>query len=234
MAQHQHALIRYAVLDRYLARRRSTREELMERCGQALERVTGEPRQLSDKTFYNDIRALREGLVLGRAADIRCVEGLYSYAEPGFSLFGTGQEELLRMEAQLEAMAVRAQQALRLLHQAGVDAAVLADVRALLDAGEPTPPPEGTVAQPSSRNPLKPVPPAAGGSGVVQGFWSKVKTTESDLKRDGPAPSGQGATEPVLQPVHTVVRPPLLRADGPKAGAGWLDRLMLVLHELMP
>jgi hypothetical protein len=224
-----------ATLDRCLARHRFTREELMERCARALEQVTGEPRQLSDKTFYNDIRALREGLVLGRAAPIRCVEGRYCYAEPGFTLFGAGHEELARMEALLEAMAVRAQQALRLLHQAGVDASVLAEVRALLALGEPVPPQPGTVAQPTPRT--SPAEEVHGlGKDVLTRFWHKVTDDTQAMLDDALTEPAQEDVAPmsVERPEGPQATRSPLYADRPKAGPGWLSRLVAALQEVVP
>lgn len=134
MAQHQHALVRYVTLDRCLSKFRLSKEELIDRCSDAVNRVTGDDRRLSEKTFFNDIRALREGVVLGREARIACVQGLYSYAEHGFSLFHAGEEkqELLTVQNELTRLQERARSAWERIQYLGIDSGTLEAIRALL------------------------------------------------------------------------------------------------------
>jgi|GEM_PF-3888355 len=137
MAQHQHALVRYVALDRCLSRLRLTKDELIARCSEAVSRVTGDDRRISEKTFYNDIRALREGIVLGREAPIVCTEGLYQYDEHGFSLFhaGTQDKEMKALQERLEALEIRAWLVLERIEAHGVDKRLVAEVRAILSDG---------------------------------------------------------------------------------------------------
>jgi hypothetical protein len=134
MAQHQYALVRYVALDRCLSRLRLTKDELIARCSEAVSRVTGDDRRISEKTFYNDIRALREGIVLGREAPIVCTEGLYQYDEHGFSLFRIGAEEkeMKALQERLEILERRAARVLERIEACGVDKRLAAEVRAIL------------------------------------------------------------------------------------------------------
>jgi hypothetical protein len=134
MAHHQHALVRYVTLDRCLSRLRLTKEELIDRCSEAVSLVTGDRRSISEKTFYNDIRALREGIVLSREAPIVCVQGRYQYGEQGFLLFHAGAEarELKALHERLEQLEDRARRALARIEDCGRDAKLVAEVRAIL------------------------------------------------------------------------------------------------------
>lgn len=132
MAHHQHALVRYVTLDRCLARFRLSKEELIDRCSEAVNRVTGDSRRLSEKTFFNDIRALREGIVLGREANVVCDDGRYSYAERGFTLFGAGKEEMIALCERLESFANRAQVAWQRIERSGLNQAAKAELKDLL------------------------------------------------------------------------------------------------------
>lgn len=134
MAQHQHALVRYVTLDRCLSKFRLSKEELIDRCSEAVNRVTGDDKRLSEKTFFNDIRALREGVVLGRVARIECMDGLYRYSDHGFSLFQAGEEELElhTVQLELERLQKRVRSAWVRISHSGIDAATLDVVRVLL------------------------------------------------------------------------------------------------------
>jgi hypothetical protein len=134
MAHHQHALVRYVTLDRCLSKLRLTKEELIDRCSEAISLVTGDHRSISEKTFYNDIRALREGIVLDREAPIECVQGRYQYGEQGFSLFHAGAEaqELKALHERLALLEYRARRALERIEDCGMEASLVAEVRAIL------------------------------------------------------------------------------------------------------
>jgi hypothetical protein len=132
MANHQHALVRYVTLDRCLARHRLTKEELIARCSAAVSDFTGDHRQLSERTFFNDLQALRDGIILGRCASILCTQGRYAYEVPGRSLFTAGDAEVERMARKLAAMEGRVQEALDLLHFRNAPPEVLAEMRDLL------------------------------------------------------------------------------------------------------
>lgn len=112
MAHHQQALIRYVTLDDCLGRLRLPKEELIERCSRAVDRLSGGGRGLSERTFFSDIKAMREGIVLGREAPIECVDGLYFYTEQGFTMFRAGAAEV---EELLERLADRERRALKAL-----------------------------------------------------------------------------------------------------------------------
>jgi len=112
MAHHQQALVRYVTLDDCLGRLRLPKEELIERCSRAVDRLSGGGRGLSERTFFSDIKAMREGIVLGREAPIECVDGLYFYTEQGFTMFRAGAAEV---EELLERLADREQRALKAL-----------------------------------------------------------------------------------------------------------------------
>jgi hypothetical protein len=132
MANHQHALVRYVTLDRCLSRHRLTKEELIARCSAAVSDVTGDHRQLSERTFFNDLQALRDGIILGRCASILCTQGRYAYEEQGRSLFTAGDAEVERMARRLAAMEGRVQEALDLLQYRNAPPEVLAEMRNLL------------------------------------------------------------------------------------------------------
>lgn len=134
MANHQHALVRYVTLDRCLSKRRLTKEELIDRCSEAVNRVTGDERRLSEKTFFNDIRAMREGIVLGREALIRCDQGLYQYEVHGFSLFHAGEEkrEFEAIRQELTRMQNRARLAWERIEASGIDRKTADSIRVLL------------------------------------------------------------------------------------------------------
>jgi len=132
MAHHQHALVRYVTLDRCLSRHRLTKEELIERCSAAVSDFTGDHRQLSERTFFNDLQALRDGIILGRSASIVCTEGRYAYAERGTSLFAAGHAEVDRLARRLAQMEEQALKALEHLKSHNAPAAVIAEVSALL------------------------------------------------------------------------------------------------------
>jgi len=132
MANHQHALVRYVTLDRCLSRHRLSKEELIARCSAAVSDVTGDHRQLSERTFFNDLQALRDGIILGRCASILCTQGRYAYEEQGRSLFTAGDAEVERMARRLAAMEGRVQEALDLLQYRNAPPEVLAEMRNLL------------------------------------------------------------------------------------------------------
>jgi hypothetical protein len=132
MANHQHALVRYVTLDRCLSRHRLTKEELIARCSAAVSDVTGDHRQLSERTFFNDLQALRDGIILGRCASILFTQGRYAYEEQGRSLFTAGDAEVERMARRLAAMEGRVQEALDLLQYRNAPPEVLAEMRNLL------------------------------------------------------------------------------------------------------
>lgn len=138
MAQHQHALVRYVTLDRCLSKFRLTKDELIDRCSDAVNRVSGDERRLSEKTFFNDIRALREGVVMGRMAPIRCSEGCYHYDEPGFSLFRAGKigEDLKRLDQRLENMVTAAANAWALIRDLDLPEKIKGQIRELLHSDE--------------------------------------------------------------------------------------------------
>jgi len=95
MALHQQALTRYVTLDGCMARMRLTKEELIDRCSLAVDRVSGSGRRISERTFYNDIKSMRDGLILGREAPIENRDGRYYYSDPEFKLFPAGQSDLV-------------------------------------------------------------------------------------------------------------------------------------------
>jgi hypothetical protein len=119
-------------LDRCLSRHRLTKEELIARCSAAVSDVTGDHRQLSERTFFNDLQALRDGIILGRCASILCTQGRYAYEEQGRSLFTAGDAEVERMARRLAAMEGRVQEALDLLQYRNAPPEVLAEMRNLL------------------------------------------------------------------------------------------------------
>jgi len=96
--------------------------------------VTGDERRISEKTFFNDIRALREGLVLGRTAPIVCTHGRYQYEVSGFSLFHAGSQdkEMKALQERLEALEIRAWLVLERIEAHGVDERLSAEVREIL------------------------------------------------------------------------------------------------------
>ena len=134
MANHQHALVRYATLDRCFARLKLDKNELIGRCSEAVNRLTGKDGLLSEKTFYNDVRAMREGVVLGREAPIECENGVYWYSVPGFSLFKENNVEVELQQAlhQLEGMKKRLERACLLLESLDITERRKNDLRALL------------------------------------------------------------------------------------------------------
>lgn len=132
MANNQHALVRYVTLDRCLSRYRFTKEELIARCSTAVSDLTGDHRQLSERTFFNDLQALRDGIILGRCASIICTQGRYTYEVQGRSLFSAGDAEVEAMARKLALMEGRVQEALELLQKQRAPPGVLAEMRALL------------------------------------------------------------------------------------------------------
>lgn len=141
MPHHQHALVRYVTLDRCLSRLRLSKEELIGRCSEAVSTLTGDHRRISEKTFFNDIRALREGIVLGREAPIVCIEGCYRYDEHGFSIFHADAkvQEVADLEERLELMEIKARMVLARIERHGVDKRLATEIRAILES-------EGTCA----------------------------------------------------------------------------------------
>lgn len=131
MANHQHALVRYVTLDRCLSRHRLTKEELIARCSAAVSDFTGDHRQLSERTFFNDLQALRDGIILGRCASIICTSGRYAYEVPGRSLFTAGDAEVEKMTHRLALMEERVQVALERLREHNAPSEVLAEMKAL-------------------------------------------------------------------------------------------------------
>ena len=119
-------------MDRCLSRHRLSKEELIARCSAAVSDVTGDHRQLSERTFFNDLQALRDGIILGRCASILCTQGRYAYEEQGRSLFTAGDAEVERMARRLAAMEGRVQEALDLLQYRNAPPEVLAEMRNLL------------------------------------------------------------------------------------------------------
>ena len=136
MASHQHALVRYVTLDRCLSRHRFTKEELLARCSAAVSDFTGDHRQMSERTFFNDLQAMRDGIILGRRARIVCTEGRYAYEDRGSSLFMAGDADVAELSGRLADMEGRVAEALQLLDRHNAPAEVVAQMREVLLGGD--------------------------------------------------------------------------------------------------
>lgn len=223
MAHHQHALVRYVTLDRCLSRFRMGKEELIARCSEAVERVTGNDRGVSERTFFNDLQAMREGIVLNRKAPIQCLDGQYRYTEPGFTLFPAGDEQVSELQRRLWRLEERARLALRMLAEEGVGAEVLKQLQAMLFEEEGLAPmlhlealakdatyvkeQASVVKQASVKHSVS--------SRVLSSFWEKVMDESSNLPLDediatpAPRPERPASSPP---PAPTPPPPPVLPA----------------------
>jgi len=132
MANHQQALVRYVTLDDCLGHLRLSKDELMDRCSRAVDRVSGGGRRISERTFFSDIKAMREGIILGREAPIECVDGMYFYTEQGFTMFRAGDAEVEELLGRLADREQRAQKALAYLKGTNIDKATYDTVVGML------------------------------------------------------------------------------------------------------
>ncbi len=90
MPTNLNALIRYKTIDRCLSNYHIpyTMKRLQENCSEKLAEYRGVYKEVSDRTFYDDIRVMRSE-ILGFNAPIEVKNGIYYYAERGFSIFQT-------------------------------------------------------------------------------------------------------------------------------------------------
>lgn len=99
MPSNLHALIRYKTIDSCLRNKFSpcTILQLQRACSEALEEAYGKGRLISERTIRDDIRVMRSEL-LGFEAPIECENGVYFYADPGYSIFHASIMELRVVE----------------------------------------------------------------------------------------------------------------------------------------
>ncbi len=95
MPTNLNALIRYKTIDRCLKNYHipNTMKRLQENCSEKLAEYRGIYKEVSDRTFYDDIRVMRSE-ILGFNAPIEVKNGIYYYAEKGFSIFQTPINEV--------------------------------------------------------------------------------------------------------------------------------------------
>ena len=94
MSTNLNALIRYKVIDECLSNPnlKCTIDVLIEKCSEKLNEFQG-VESISERTIRNDIRILRSN-ALGFNAPIIINQGVYSYSESEYSLFGRPIKEL--------------------------------------------------------------------------------------------------------------------------------------------
>ena len=92
------ALIRYKTIDECLSNSnlKCTIDLLIDKCSEKLIEYKGSESGVSERSIRNDIRILRSD-ILGFNAPIQCINGIYSYSEPNFSIYGRpiNEKELL-------------------------------------------------------------------------------------------------------------------------------------------
>jgi hypothetical protein len=87
MPSNLNALIRYKTINSclYGERRRWSRDELIDRCSEALTEYRGRKSSVSERTIRDDIRVMRSE-ILGFNAPIKQKGGLYYYDDPYYSI----------------------------------------------------------------------------------------------------------------------------------------------------
>ena len=96
------ALIRYKTIDDCLSNPnlKCTIDLLIDKCSEKLIENQGIESGVSERSIRNDIRILRSD-ILGFNAPIQCENGIYSYSEPNFSIYGRPiKEKELLLEIQ--------------------------------------------------------------------------------------------------------------------------------------
>ncbi len=92
------ALIRYKTIDECLSNTnlKCTIDVLINKCSEKIIENQGTESGVSERSIRNDIRVLRSD-ILGFNAPIQCKNGIYSYSEPNFSIYGRplNEKELL-------------------------------------------------------------------------------------------------------------------------------------------
>jgi len=88
MPANLNALIRYKTIDRCLRNRyiRCDIKRLREECSEALGEARGRKQKVSERTIRDDLRVMRSD-ILGFNAPVVCNNGLYTYSDPGYSIF---------------------------------------------------------------------------------------------------------------------------------------------------
>lgn len=94
MPTNLNALLRYKIIDECLSNDQlsCTIDVLIEKCTQKLSEFQG-VYSVSERTIRNDIRILRSD-ALGFNSPIVVNQGVYSYSESGYSIFGRPIQEL--------------------------------------------------------------------------------------------------------------------------------------------
>lgn len=94
MPTNLNALLRYKIIDECLSNPQliCTIEVLIEKCSEKLSEYQG-INSVSERTIRNDIRILRSD-ALGFNSPIVINQGVYSYSDPGYSIFGRPIHEL--------------------------------------------------------------------------------------------------------------------------------------------
>lgn len=95
MPQNLNALIRYKQIDRCLRSPylKATIEVLQRKCSDQLAEHRGVYKLVSERTIRDDIRVMRSS-ALGFEAPIVVADGVYTYEDPGYSIFNTTVQDL--------------------------------------------------------------------------------------------------------------------------------------------
>ncbi|WP_346855395.1 WYL domain-containing protein [uncultured Draconibacterium sp.] len=92
MPKNKQAELRYRVIDACLKNtgRTWTKSQLIEKISKKLIELYDRQENISERTFYDDLKVMREERPNGYGAPIVCIRGMYSYTEPDFEIFQSG------------------------------------------------------------------------------------------------------------------------------------------------
>lgn len=95
MPKNKQASLRYRVIDACLKnnRRTWTKNQLIEKINKKLIELYDREEEISERTFYEDLKVMKAEPPDGFGAPIVCRKGLYSYSESGFEIFQSGLNE---------------------------------------------------------------------------------------------------------------------------------------------
>ncbi|WP_319229971.1 WYL domain-containing protein [Draconibacterium orientale] len=95
MPKNKQADLRYRVIDACLKNtsRTWTKLQLIEKVNERLFELYDREEEISERTFYDDLKVMRTERPDGFGAPIVCKRGFYSYSEPDFEIFKSGLSE---------------------------------------------------------------------------------------------------------------------------------------------